>query len=481
MRHSKLVLLLSSTFIAACADAPVQPPEAVSASLRGGGRPESRRDQWAQIAGLNPGFAGAYLRGDGKLVVRMAASDNTELRARGSVAALKQIGGIADDQAYVVETAPVNFAELRDELVAVEAELLRLAPRSQFSVHIDVQTSKVVVGATEQVLAVVRPGLDRTASSPRVTYETRLAPIARPGAIGSMQGSASPSPGGIVGACSTNLRCILPVTSGGSEIGRRIMTVNGPILFNCSLGHNVALDQNPGEFASPVASERYFITGSHCSQTFGFNAGAPDFVRQNMSNNSTFGNEVSDATWYVGASGRPGRFSDAALFRYFSSRASNYSFGRAYVTPNPGSVSIYATTILRSPFGVSGELAYPFVGAPVAKTGRTTGTTQGSVLASCVDVFDVGDADPTRGQRIDLFCQIRVSLAAGAGDSGGPVWYPGGTYWANATAAGIISACATNPDLSCVPNQVFVSDIYYVVQELKVMPDGSVRNIFVQP
>jgi hypothetical protein len=68
----------------------------------------------------------------------------------------------------------------------------------------------------------------------------------------------------------------------------------------------------------------------------------------------------------------------------------------------------------------------------IYKTGRTTGTTYGTITATCVTAFESGTA---------LLCADEADSAAmGEGDSGSPIFYPPDTLGDPPYAIGILSS-----------------------------------------
>lgn len=179
--------------------------------------------------------------------------------------------------------------------------------------------------------------------------------------------------------------------------------------FLCTLGFNVKF---PASDISDAAT-CYFVTNDHCTFNSGQNDSTPYF--QPLSPRF-IGTEVFDPPFFTGAGCFPGsvcRYSDAALARY-EDPAIPCEFGAIARTP-------LNSIVLDNPARwkiVAKQLA-PLVGQLVAKQGRTTGRTEGTVTQTCVDTG-------VSGTNIVRLCQAFVQ-AGGAvivqpGDSGSPVF-----------------------------------------------------------
>ncbi|MDX2206098.1 MAG: hypothetical protein SFU57_00490 [Gemmatimonadales bacterium] len=166
-----------------------------------------------------------------------------------------------------------------------------------------------------------------------------------------------------------------------------------------------------------------FITNSHCSADTAVGTFRGSKVYQNtVGSGNQVGVELIDPAPFTGASCGPApmkcRFSDAMFVGYTGDRGGiGFFAGRKIAettvigTTTPGNLTI--TSIPRSAPQASNVL----VGFPVRKTGRTTGTTAGPVINTCIDLrFGVSD--------VWLLCQDRFSGVSADGDSGSPVYFP---------------------------------------------------------
>ena len=171
--------------------------------------------------------------------------------------------------------------------------------------------------------------------------------------------------------------------------------------FLCTLGFNVRFGD-----AGPC----YFMTNSHCTNVQG---GVESTPYLQPAGGASIGTEIYDPTYFSGApcpAGRVCRYSDSAGAIYNSPGLCE--FGAIARTTAPGSVAINHA-IPR--WKIVAKLASPTVGMLMAKTGRTTGWSEGPVVATCVDTA-------VAGTNITLLCQSFVNAAVGGGDSGSPVF-----------------------------------------------------------
>lgn len=105
------------------------------------------------------------------------------------------------------------------------------------------------------------------------------------------------------------------------------------------------------------------------------------------------------------------RNSDAALYVGVASM-NPFWHGTVYATPGDDNLNITDT------WSIANE-DYPYVGQTVHKTGRTTGSTSGTVQKSCITMFHSGP--PYYAEVTWLLCQATAGLYSRPGDSGAPV------------------------------------------------------------
>ena len=112
-------------------------------------------------------------------------------------------------------------------------------------------------------------------------------------------------------------------------------------------------------------------------------------------------------------------YADVAVGEYYAGVSRGY--GYVYKT-NFGSITITGTT------SVVGNTYGALTGQTVHKVGRTTGTSSGTVLATCQDFPQVGGSAA-------VLCAQTANYNASGGDSGAPVWVPYNPSQPNTTPA----------------------------------------------
>lgn len=172
--------------------------------------------------------------------------------------------------------------------------------------------------------------------------------------------------------------------------------------FLCTLGFNLRF----GGADSPC----YFMTNSHCTSIQGGVESTPYFQ---PAGGAHIGTEVYDPTYFTGAPcpvGRQCRYSDSAGALYDSPGLCE--FGKIARTTGIGSTTVDPNA---PRWMIVSKLGSPTVGQLMAKVGRTTGWTEGTVVATCVDTG-------VAGTNVTQLCQSFVNAGVGPGDSGSPVF-----------------------------------------------------------
>lgn len=177
--------------------------------------------------------------------------------------------------------------------------------------------------------------------------------------------------------------------------------------FVCSLGFN-----------ADAGSERSFITASHCTTRQGGVDGTQYFQPLSFVDPTVIATEVDDPEYFTArtnpecANGKQCRYSDASRALYSSGVPSTRGSIARTTGANNGSLEVAGS------FSVTDQddagTAAP-VGAIVNKVGRTTGWTQGEVIATCVNT------NVSRSS-IQQLCQTFVAAGVGGGDSGSGVF-----------------------------------------------------------
>lgn len=184
--------------------------------------------------------------------------------------------------------------------------------------------------------------------------------------------------------------------------------------FVCTLGFN-----------ADAGGERSFFTASHCTRRQGGVEKTPYYQPLSNVDPTVIAVEVEDPKYFNRRNGCPQtrkcRFSDAARARYSSGTPSERGLIAQTAGPNTGSLEV---TGALNVVAQSNEILFA-PGTVVGKVGRTTGWTEGQVVASCATV-NVG------GTNFTQICQTVVQASnpllriAGGGDSGSPVFISGG-------------------------------------------------------
>lgn len=173
------------------------------------------------------------------------------------------------------------------------------------------------------------------------------------------------------------------------------------------------------------AGRHHFLTNSHCSRT---QCAADGTVYTQNFFGPRIGQEVFDPACFVGGpcpGGRRCRYSDVLVARCDSNALCQRFHIAVTVAPLNLNIGFW--------FIVNGKTPFPSVGQVVMKTGRTTGTTHGTVAQTCANVN-------VAGTNITMLCQDIVTnpgmVIMQGGDSGSPVfrdpdWYMGEAWGSN--------------------------------------------------
>jgi hypothetical protein len=179
--------------------------------------------------------------------------------------------------------------------------------------------------------------------------------------------------------------------------------------FLCTMGFN-----------ADDGTARSFITNSHCTGRQGGVQGTQYFQPTSTVDGTVIATEVEDPTYFRGGAcpkGRKCRFSDASRALYSAGVASTRGAVAQTSGPNNGSLTVTGTFTITSQDNAT--TSFP-LGITVNKIGRTTGWTQGNVVATCVNTN-------VSGTNITQLCQTFVQNPGGAvvvdgGDSGSNVF-----------------------------------------------------------
>lgn len=173
--------------------------------------------------------------------------------------------------------------------------------------------------------------------------------------------------------------------------------------YLCSLGFN-----------ADAAGQRSFITASHCTNKQGGVEGTQYYQPTSTVDPTVIATEVDDPTYFshrdnpICPRGKLCRYSDASRELYSASAGSTRGAIAKTNGANNASLNVLGSFSVTS----QGDVG---VGETVNKVGRTTGWTQGSVTAICVNTN-------VSGSRIHQLCQTFVAAGVGGGDSGSGVF-----------------------------------------------------------
>jgi len=367
-----LVTLESSAEPSTAASPPsMSPPED---SRRADVPSRASDDLLLEIDSHASGFGGLYLDEKGEANVHLGnpANQDAVLTAVGEVLRAKGIG----PGTIHVRAGRHDFSELarwKADLNSVQD-----LPGVVFT-DIDESANRIKIG--------IESGADRSA------IEDLIAAIGVPQNAVSLE---TTEPYRMLTTVSSQFRPLV----GGVQIG-----------FNCK-GKNCYVCTDG--FLAAFGGISGFVTCSHCTGKLGIVDGMKySQPSPNSSSRRIVGAEAIDPSYFIGGSCPPGRrcrLSDTALVETRSS----VRLRRGFIArpPYPTALSI-AKRLPR--FRILAVDSGTIVGELLAKIGRTTGWTQGTVTNTCVDVN-------VSGTDITLLCQDLVSAKSAPGDSGSPVF-----------------------------------------------------------
>jgi hypothetical protein len=370
---------------------PAEKPLAVAPAPMSLARPQFKTldDQLLEVAATLPSFAGMYHDEEGRLVVRLTQPEaEARLAAPAAAQAISAVFGPERIPAagLVAATAAHPFTRLKALQERITPDVLAVA--GVVMTDVDERTNRVVIGIER---ADVRRGVDKVLHRLGAARDMDMIEVVEMGPTfpTNVQGGWRPVTGG------------LQIETPGKY---------------CTLG-----------FAALWGGTLGFVSNSHCTQTQGGVESTPAWqaVYPNLA-----GTEVNDPTYSSGGSCPAGRICRASDSAFFQANTSVNALIAA--TPGPWNLSI------SSWLEVPGKVLYPSQGQVVYKTGRTTGTTSGTIQWACATVNSGGGAHT-------YFCNYIATSAAqngAGGDSGSPVYFLSGN---NATLTGIVWGAGSNP------------------------------------
>ncbi len=366
---TSFLTLAALVFFAACSDAPQSPApigvdRPATPSVLAGARGQE------ELVRQIPGFGGMFIDENGTPNVYLTDIENA-LDAEMDVASFMRDRGF---DALPIKAHRANFTIPQLDEWFTETAKSTLGHDGVVAVDIDDRSNRLSIGVVDpsQVemirdrvlgLGIPQEALDVTVTGPIQTAVT-------------LQDGVRPVQGG------------LQINFG---------------FFACTLGFNVS--------AVDGVAEPSFITNSHCTDVQGGTEDTRYFQPVFFVANSFIGREVADPTYdpIDCFDGFVCRYSDAARVRY--DRGVSYTLGKIYRTTAPNNFDIT----------IDGEWSLvtkrrAVVGQTVSKVGRTTGWSEGAVLAT-------GVATLQSGTNIVILDQSFADGPVGGGDSGSPVMF----------------------------------------------------------
>ena len=157
------------------------------------------------------------------------------------------------------------------------------------------------------------------------------------------------------------------------------------------------------------------VTNSHCTNVQGGGSGTSFHQPVIWGSKNRIALETVDPKYFRGGacpSGMRCRYSDSAFARIAHPSGPSVTTARGTIA-RPARVN--SVTLSTGQFRITGETRVPMLNETVNKVGRTTGWSQGKVIATCVDTG-------VTGTDIVQLCQDWVDANVDAGDSGSPVF-----------------------------------------------------------
>jgi hypothetical protein len=360
-------------------------PPAVAPGARG---PQARRtldESLLEVSATVPGFGGLYHDEQGRLVIRL-------MRDFEGPAAQRAIAAVFGPE--MLPAAGVVYAPARFSFASLKALQERVTPDVLSHVgavmtDVDEKGNRVVVGVENSE---VRQRILKRLEALRVPQDmvevVEMSPLMPTNTV---QAGWRPITGGLQ-----------------IETPGKYCTLGFPALLGTTLG---------------------FVTNSHCTQTQG-GVESTQAYQPTIATSNLAGTELVDPPYSSGGSCPAGRIC----------RRSDSAFFRADTTINP----LIAATPGAFNLNISSWLSVPSKtlslaqGQTVFKTGRTSGTTSGTIQWACATVNSGGTSHT-------YYCNYIATNSTQngqGGDSGSPVYFLSGS---NATLAGLMWGAGSNP------------------------------------
>jgi hypothetical protein len=339
-------------------------------------------DALLEVSASVPGFGGMYYDEQGRLVVRLVHASAAPAAER----AIAAVFGREKLPAEGLVTAPATrtFPQLKALHGRVTPEVLSVA--GAVLTDVDERTNRVAIG------------IERAEARPRVEAVLARLGVARDAIEIVEVGPILPT--SVQGGWR-------PITGG--------LQIETPGKY-CTLGFAAIQDYTLG-----------FVSNSHCTQTQGGVEFTPAYQAVYP---SLAGTEITDPGYFSGGScpvGRICRYSDSAFFRADTSV-------NPLIARTPGAFNLSISAWLEVP----AKVLYPSQGQLVYKTGRTSGTTSGTIQWACATINSGGTPHT-------YFCNYIATSPTqngAGGDSGSPVYFLSGN---TAMLTGLMWGAGSNP------------------------------------
>ncbi|HKT58420.1 MAG TPA: hypothetical protein VJQ46_00115 [Gemmatimonadales bacterium] len=393
-----------------------------SADLRINGVTADVDDEFALASRTSArGFAGFYVREDGRFIVEVSEAGDADAAIAFAVA---KHGSRSRSRSPMIQRVKYSFAELKawaDQLSAALTDL------SGWQLDVDERTNRLWVGASTKALrdSIRRVVLGSSIPLGAVTFEI----------------AAMPEP-----------RLTLVDRAPSMQGGFQTINENGA---TCSLGFNAISN-----------GQQIFVIASHCSRFPASLDSRPLYQPGFQSAGNIIGSEVKDIPYATDAysASEPFckpfgvvscRWSDASYFRYNA----GVSVDQGYIAWTLGEQGTngYRTIDPAKPrVRVSARLldSQAAVGDSMKKVGHASGRSSGVITRRCVTI-----AWPGVGG--NLLCQYISTIYSTGGDSGSPIFeYTGGVN-GEAHLHGVLWGGPTND-----PNTTYYSPLSGIERDL---------------
>jgi hypothetical protein len=343
-------------------------------------------DRFAMVAQQIPGFGGLFYDENGQLTMYVSAgelnapqADQEALRVASSAVLANVLG--ADERATAADQLRIvpgqySFVELQQWHDRMSADVLA--------------TPGVVFTDIDEASNRLRIGVD--AAQQQSVVEQQLAALGVPREAVVLEVTEPIQP-----AAHTLRSRVRPLVG-----GLQIRFTNG----FCTLG-----------FITTRAGVQGMLTNSHCTNVQGGVEGTVYHQHDVAGVVNRIGLETRDPLYFVGGvcpAGRRCRYSDSAFARVAHPFGPAVAVTRGFIA-RPAALGSLNISHVAPRYRIVAETAFPIVGETLNKVGRTTGWSQGRVIATC-------QRTNVNGTNITLLCQDRVRARVGPGDSGSPVF-----------------------------------------------------------